>query len=202
MILWPAGESEVAALVDISKTEIIAGLLERIGRMQASDGHSQGLMPVHWEALRYLERANRISRTLMSLTAYLGVTKGTLSQTLKALEGRGLITRTTDPKDKRSKRLALTAQGRELLQQDPLRDWRDAMSQLSEAAQDELHDLLSSVLQSLLTGRDRVPFGVCRRCIYFEETHEMGSPHYCQQLQMPLLPGNADQICVEMTPAE
>lgn len=63
-------------------------LLERIGRVLQNDGHSEGLKPTQWEALRYFARANRFSRSPSALTAYLGMTKGTVSQTVGALEKR------------------------------------------------------------------------------------------------------------------
>ena len=52
--------------------ERIAALIERIGRLLTADSHASGLLPVQWEVLRYLRRANRFSRTLAALTAYLG----------------------------------------------------------------------------------------------------------------------------------
>jgi len=76
--------------------EHIAALIERIGRLLSTDAHAAGLLPVQWEVLRYLRRANRFSRTPAALTAYLGLTKGTVSQTLRALEGRGLVRKRVD----------------------------------------------------------------------------------------------------------
>ncbi|HIP78057.1 MAG TPA: MarR family transcriptional regulator, partial [Kiloniellaceae bacterium] len=56
-------------------------LLERLARVLQNEAHSEGLKPTQWEALRYLSRANRFSRTPSGVTAYLGMTKGTVSQT-------------------------------------------------------------------------------------------------------------------------
>ena len=39
----------------------VAALIERIGRLLHTDSHAEGLLPVQWEILRYLERANRFS---------------------------------------------------------------------------------------------------------------------------------------------
>ena len=100
--------------------ERIAALIERIGRLLSTDAHAGGLLPVQWEALRYLGRANRFSRTPAALTAYLGLTKGTVSQTVHALEARGLVTKQVDPADRRGRRLTLSPAGRTLLGRDPL----------------------------------------------------------------------------------
>ena len=49
----------------------VAALIERIGRLVSRESHAEGLQPVQWEALRYLAKANRFSRTAAAATAYL-----------------------------------------------------------------------------------------------------------------------------------
>ncbi len=44
-------------------TDRLSDLLTRTARLIAGDGHSAGLKPVQWQALRYLAVANRFSRT-------------------------------------------------------------------------------------------------------------------------------------------
>src|SRR3546814_21065683 len=82
-------------------TDPLSDLLARTARLIAGDGHSAGLKPVQWQALRYLAIANRFSRTPGALAAWLGQTKGTVSQTVGALERKGLVERTGDPDDRR-----------------------------------------------------------------------------------------------------
>src|SRR3546814_12965729 len=89
-------------------TDPLSDLLARTARLIAGDGHSAGLKPVQWQALRYLAIANRFSRTPGALAAWLGQTKGTVSQTVGALERKGLVERTGDPDDRRLVRLSLT----------------------------------------------------------------------------------------------
>ena len=101
----------------------IAILLERIGRVLQNDAHTHGLKPTQWEALRYLGRANKFSRSPSAVTAYLGMTKGTVSQTLAALERKGLIEKSSDPADKRNIHINLTSAGDELLEEDPVRQF-------------------------------------------------------------------------------
>ncbi len=60
------------------------------------------LQPVQLSALHYLARCNRYSDTPLGVTEYLGLTKGTVSQSLKVLEGRGLISKLPDARDRRS----------------------------------------------------------------------------------------------------
>ena len=69
----------------------IAWPLERLTRLMRAGEHEGGLNPAQWEALRYLSRANRFSNSPIALTRFLGSTKGTISQTIKALERKGFI---------------------------------------------------------------------------------------------------------------
>ena len=80
----------------------VANLLERISRLTRTEEQIGDLYPAQWAALRYLTRANRFSRTPMALTRYLGTTRGTMSQTIIALERKGYLERlqasvTNDP---------------------------------------------------------------------------------------------------------
>jgi len=178
----------------------IAALIERIGRLLNTDAHAEGLLPVHWEALRYLERANRFSTTAAALTAYLGLTKGTVSQTLNALEARGLVKKRADKKDRRSKQLSLTAKGAKLLAIDPLDDTVEAIDQLTDSAQQSLARSLKAMLSHRLDAQQRQPFGQCHACQYFAKKHADGGPHYCQLLEEPLNRKDALAICVEQMP--
>ncbi len=98
----------------------IAELVDRLGRVVRAGEHQGGLNPAQWEALRYLARCNRFSNTPGALARYLAATKGTVSQTLNALERKGLIERRPDPASGRVVRLLLTRAGRALAAKDPL----------------------------------------------------------------------------------
>lgn len=72
--------------------------------------------------------------TLGSVAALLAMDRTTLTANLKPLERRGLVTSHADPDDRRSRRLALTDAGREMLR---------AALPLWERAQAELNRLLA-----------------------------------------------------------
>lgn len=179
----------------------IAALLERIGRLLASDAQANGLLPVHWETLRYLDRANRFSMTAAALTAYLGLTKGTVSQSLNSLEGKGLVRKRVDTRDRRSKRLSLTAKGKALLKHDPLLVTSQAIDALGAPAKVALADSLQTFLSTRLAAQERQPFGQCRDCQYFSQNREAGSPYFCQLLEEPLNESDSLAICYEQQPA-
>jgi len=180
--------------------EHVAALLERLGRLVSTEGHTEGLLPVQWEALRYLGKANRFSRTPAALTAYLGLTKGTVSQSLNTLESRGLIRKQVDRKDRRSKHLSLTRKGEAVLRKDPIKQMVPAIGQLTQTSQGRLAKTLEEILHHRLSAQDRQPFGQCRDCRYFAKRHDEGKPHYCQLLSEPLVEGDAVAICVEQSP--
>jgi DNA-binding MarR family transcriptional regulator len=186
--------------MDAHGPEQIAALMERIGRLLHADAHAAGLLPVQWEALRYLDRANRFSRTPAALTAYLGLTKGTVSQTLRVLEQKGLVHKGADPGDRRRKRLSLSADARRVLMNDPLAVTAAAARPLSARQQESLADALQSVLRARLAARQRRPFGLCRDCRHFARRHANGAPHYCLLLEEPLTEGESAAICHEQQP--
>ena len=95
-------------------------LIDRVGRATRAIQFSCGLNPAQWEALRYIAHANRYSRNPSALANFLGATKGTISQTLIALEVKGHLRRVRGAHDRRAVRLELTASGEALLTRDPL----------------------------------------------------------------------------------
>ena len=91
---------------------VLLELVERLGnlmRAQVRRASAQmQLQPVHMHALIYLSQANRYSNTPQALTEYLGLTKGTVSQSLLLLDRRGLVERYEDDVDRRVVRLRLS----------------------------------------------------------------------------------------------
>ena len=99
-----------------------AHLIDRLERLSRSADARTGLNPAQWEALRYVACANRFSRSPAALADYLNSTRGTVSQTLIALEDKGFIARKPNVKDRRSVELVLTDAGQIALAKDPLID--------------------------------------------------------------------------------
>src|SRR5438046_10143253 len=90
-------------------------------------GSDEALQPVQLQALIYLSKANRYSNTPQALAQYLGLTKGTVSQTLLLLDRRGLIERFEDDIDRRVVRLRLSSAGERLLSEvEPTLAWQNA----------------------------------------------------------------------------
>ncbi|MEW9805820.1 MarR family winged helix-turn-helix transcriptional regulator [Mesorhizobium sp. ZMM04-5] len=176
-------------------------LIERMARAVANEGHAHGLKPAQWDALRYLSRANRFSRTPGALTAYLGSTKGTVSQTVMSLERVGLVEKAANPGDRRSVRLALTPAGWAMLEKDEIETLRHAVDELSNETRQGLEAGLDALLGKRIAAGGGRPFGMCRTCRHFAGDSDGPGRHFCRLLHQPLADAEAGQICYEQEAA-
>lgn len=156
-------------------------LIDRIGRVTRGLQFSDGLSPTQWESLRYVSRANHYSRNPSALAAFLGATKGTVSQTLIALEEKGYLHRVRGNPDRRAVRLELAPAGHELLRRDPrnLVDTAVSGALLPEEAS-SLVESLVRLLHDLQERCDINAFGICEDCTLFREASGVGDsdPQY------------------------
>jgi DNA-binding MarR family transcriptional regulator len=181
----------------------VPALIERLARLMRASEHELGLNPAQWEALRYLDRANRFSNSPRALASYLGATKGTVSQTLIALERKGLITKEVRSSERRSLSLWLTPRGRDKLKGDPWRELAGDIAGLPSAARRHLAKGLVGLLEGAVRRRSRLTFGHCRTCRYFgahQAVKGAGAPHRCLLLNLPLMESDSFQICIEHEP--
>lgn len=173
-----------------------AHLIERLGRLIRAGDFAAGLNPAQWEALRYLARANRFSRTPAALADYLNSSRGTVSQTLIALEAKGLVTKTKSPTDARSTILALTAAGQAMLANDSEAMLARAIDETGGAP--GVAAALEAALSRALARRGGKAFGVCKNCRHFRRG---AASHHCALLDMPLAAQETLAICAEMEAA-
>jgi DNA-binding MarR family transcriptional regulator len=181
----------------------VPALIERLARLMRSTEHDLGLNPAQWEALRYLDRANRFSNSPRALASYLGATKGTVSQTLIALERKGLIRREARPGARRSLSLWLTPRGREKLKHDPWRQLTGDIAGMGPRSQRHLARSLAGLLERAVRRRSHLTFGQCRTCRYFGARQALrgaDAPHRCLLLNLPLMEADSFKICVEHEP--
>lgn len=135
----------------------IADDINRLSLLLRSGSHVGGLNPAQWAALRFIAHAGERDKTPGGVTRYLGATKGTVSQTLIALEKKGYISRTKSDRDGRSTRLELTESGETLIRRDPLQDIEAAAAAMGDDGP-VLAMLLERLLHSLeeLAGFDDI----------------------------------------------
>lgn len=176
-----------------------AHLIDRLERLSRSPDARTGLNPAQWEALRYVVRANRFSRSPAALAGYLGSTRGTVSQTLIVLEDKGLITRRSDARDRRSLELVVTEEGQLMLASDPLIDLAWDIAIASGDAVPQLVELLRDALRQTIRRNGGKSFGACRTCRHFQRDAAKSSemPHWCGLLAEPLSDADGNAICAE-----
>ena len=174
-----------------------AHLIDRLERL-ARSGTSE-LNPAQWEALRFLARANRFSRTPAALADYLASTRGTVSQTLIALEQKGYVERRPSARDGRSIDVLPTRAGQKALEQDPLLVLAREIEQSSGKHVGLLVETLRAILKAAIARNDGKAFGACHACKHFRKNSNgtAQSPHRCALLDEPLSDADSTAICAE-----
>lgn len=180
-------------------TRDVHDLLERLSNLLRTEirvfGLQYGLQPVQVEALTYLTQCNRYSDTPQAVTEFLGLTKGTVSQSLKVLEQKGFLRKQQDTQDKRIIHLAPTAKGRKLIEQSiSAKGLEAALANTNSVQVGELGEVLRSILREMQHVNNRKTFAACHTC-RFNETHETGS--VCGLTNEPLSAQEVNLICRE-----
>ena len=133
------------------------------------------------------------------MTEYLGLTKGTVSQTLLVLARRRLVSRYADPRDGRVVRLVLTASGAALLKTlNAAGAWREAVNAASPARINSAMVVLRQVLAQVQAQSGARSFGVCASC---RHNQRLGPRSYfCGLMQEKLSSPETRRICREHAP--
>ncbi|MEY4683740.1 MAG: hypothetical protein RLZ25_199 [Pseudomonadota bacterium] len=186
------------------KPNLMYERMERIANlMRASlrkSGHSKGLQPVQMEALHYLSRCNHYSNTPMAVAEFLGLTKGTVSQTLAVLEGDGLVTKTADTNDRRVVHLKLTEKGKDALSSAiPPEALNSALEQLTLSERQAVDSALQTLWISLQKVNGLKTFGVCASCTYHRRSDDGKAS--CGLTHEALIEAECDKICREHLPS-
>ncbi len=179
-------------------------LIERISTLVRSEERKKyaaiGLQPIHIQVLDYLSRCNWCSDTPVAVAEYLGLTKGTVSQTIQVLERKGYIERSNDAEDGRVVHLALSKSGARLLDELAALDvFAQAENALAIKKYSTLGDALNSMLRTLQMTNNAKTFGVCNSCANF---NEIDNHYQCDLAQVPLSRLDTEKICREHTPAD
>jgi len=182
----------------------VAVLLNRLSRIAHAMQFSHGLNPAQWEALRYIGRANRYSASPTALADYVGSTKGTVSQTLIALEAKGFVSRIREDCDRRKVMLVLTEAGRLLLEEDPLCQLSNAAGAVDDDGRSQVADGLRAILDDLCIRQGARNFGVCGNCCHLRKDAEnpCGKGGVCGVTTDSLDAAELDRLCVNFVRAD
>ncbi|MFN4128401.1 MAG: MarR family winged helix-turn-helix transcriptional regulator [Paracoccaceae bacterium] len=163
-----------------------------LARAARSEDGKSDLTPAQWTCLRFFARANGSTRTPSGFASFQATTRGTASQIIKSLEGRGLIARTRSGSDGRSVRLDLTEAGRALLARDPLGSLIGVIATLPAADRAQFLGTLSRVASAAASLRQGVAFGTCLDCSHFTPADSGGA---CACMAAHLAADETTQLC-------
>ncbi len=176
-------------------------LIERLANLLRAEqrrlGTAHGLQPVHLQILSYLGQANRFSNTPAAVGEYLGITKGTVSQSLRVLERKGYIRKLADSDDRRVVRLLLSPSGQKLLAEmrsSPM--GADEALQVAAGLTEKCGSALEHLLFSLQERHGNRTFGVCATCRHLL-TDDEGEAFRCGLTRAPLSVDETHRICYE-----
>jgi MarR family transcriptional regulator, negative regulator of the multidrug operon emrRAB len=174
-------------------------LIERISTLLRSEQRKKyaaiGLQPVHAQIIEFLSKCNRHSDTPAAVGEYLGLTKGTMSQSLQVLERKGYITKSADAEDGRVVHLGLQMAGFQLLNEiQPLDVFSQAEKLVAKQNFSTLDAALNATLKALQTANNSKSFGLCHTCTHFSEINNY---FHCQLTNLPLTQSDATKICRE-----
>ncbi len=180
----------------------IAELIEQLSRSAYGEAFSEGLNPAQWAALRYFSNANRFSRSVGAFAQYHKTTRGTATQTIKALVSKGFLVRRPVKRDRRLVSIELTPKAKKLLNRDPFSNLQKAASTLSLGNQMVMAGGLQFMLNCILKQQSRPVFGVCGSCVHMrcEACEREKTLNECELFDQPLTNNDLNLICVNYEP--
>jgi DNA-binding MarR family transcriptional regulator len=155
-----------------------------------------GLSPIQIQILMFLNFHEDLAVTPSYVAREFNVTKATITDSLRILVDKELITREKAGTDARSYYLRLTSTGRKVARDTSAftQELQDAIKTLSPAVRDYFYEGLYGVVSQLNKRSIISAPRMCQNCQFFGE--EDGG-HYCYYLQIPLPPTEMRVDCPE-----
>lgn len=188
----------------LSLPQALASALRRLAHLAHTSSWDQ------WAAQRLTPTQRRIldvvasrreSLTLSALARELGVTPATASDSVGALESKGLVEKRRSDVDGRALALMLTSEGRSSVtalaaRPDPL---QAAFGALTADEQEVFYRSAMKMIRGLQETGQLPVSRMCLRCRHFEPFRSPGSayPHYCQLASSPLADRHLRLECPE-----
>ena len=181
----------------------IYNVLERVCTLFRNESRLEGLIyglqPIHLDILFYLSRCNKYSNTPAGVTEYIGITKGTISQSITLLQSKKLLEKVQDQNDRRIIHLFLTKKGDMVTKKStPPSSLKLALENYSAEHKNILQKELENILISLQGGNNNSSFGLCNTCTFhrpISKTH-----FHCELTGETLEIAASNLICREHIP--
>ncbi|BAA79243.1 putative transcriptional regulator, MarR family [Aeropyrum pernix K1] len=184
----------------------IVSAIERIARayriLIARESYKHGLTPLQASILLYIYNSPPNHRTISSLVRELGVKQPTISDSVRALISKGLVTYEPHRSDRRVKILKLTPKGVEIAES--LKSWQTVAAEavdLSRGEREALLELLLKYMASLYRYGVIEVARTCFTCTYLEAKNRgEGVSYYCSLLKRELGRSGLRVDCPEHSP--
>jgi DNA-binding MarR family transcriptional regulator len=170
----------------------IVAALERIAQafrvLLWQESKENTLTPIQVQVLLFLRFHSAEKCKVSYLADEFNMTKATISETIKTLENKQLVSKTPELHDTRSYIIGLTAKGEELAEKTSLFS-KEIFKPIDTLHQDDKESLLLSLL-GIITHLNRTGVitiqRMCLTCSHHAEYGEEGHQHFCKLLNQPL----------------
>ena len=188
--------------IDMMKNPTVFDLIEYMAALIRSEERKRctelKLQLVHFQVLEYLSLCNKYSDTPAAITNYLGMTRGTVSQTLILLEKRELIEKKQDQSDKRVFHVQLLKKGLNILNKAKPTDLlKKAAKILKNSSISGGEEIFIEALLALQKANNSHSFGICSSCKNFTR---QSTGFFCELTQEKLSKSDSEKICQEHVP--
>lgn len=172
------------------ESKIVASL-ERIAQafrvLLWQESKEFSLSPIQVQVLIFLLYHSAEKRKVSYLADEFNMTKATISDTVKTLEQKNLITKEYEPHDTRSYVIHLTQKGEEIAGKTSLftREIRTPVDQLHPDDKENLLLSLLNIIRHLNRSEVITIQRMCMNCFYYRAS-DQGQKHFCALLNQPL----------------
>lgn len=180
--------------LDFQNTSIeskIIATLERISQafrvLLWQESTEYSLSPIQVQVLIFLLHHSEEKRKVSYLADEFNMTKATISDTIKALEQKKLIKKTSDPQDTRSFVINLTAKGENIAKKTSLFA-QQLLTPVEKLHEDDKQNLLLSLIEIIRHLNEAGIITIqrmCFTCSYYQPSED-GKKHYCKLLNQHL----------------
>lgn len=189
--------------IQIMKNPTVFDLIEYMAALIRSEERKRctelKLQLVHFQVLEYLSHCNKYSDTPVAITNYLGMTRGTVSQSLILLEKRELIKKTQDQVDRRVFHIQILTKGLNILEEAKPTDFFKKATAIFEKTTIATggEEIFIAALTALQKANNSYSFGICKSCKNFTEK---STGFFCELTQEKLSKSDSEKICQEHIP--
>ena len=173
-----------------TESKIVASL-ERIAQafrvLLWQESKEFSLTPIQIQALIFLLHHDEQKRKVSYLADEFNMAKATISDTIKTLEGKKLITRRFEPLDTRSHIINLTKRGKEIAEKTSLftSEISVPIGRLHSGDQQNLLLSLFDIIRHLNKSGVITIQRMCMSCLYYQQSNK-GQEHFCKLLNQQL----------------